>query len=142
MTEDYWSFFITFALCLSLITPDIRLFTAYIHFFKVKAVSFSAYIHFVGAYIHCFSSNILATRSSRRQRKLAPVSPPPSIPERPQSSPPSSPNTISSSGSSDDITSMAYSSSAHNANTASMHDMASIKFHESHKIAPVLTTGN
>ena len=37
---------------------------------------------------------------------------------------------------------MAYAALAPNANTASMHDMASIKFHEGHKTAPILTAGN
>lgn len=142
MTEDYWNFFIIFTFCLSLISPHNRFFHTYIHVFKAKVIFFSAYIQFVGAYIHCFSLNILATCSSCRQHKLVPVLPPCLIPERPHSSALPSPSVISSSSSSDDIILMAYSSLAHNTNTATMHDMASIKFHESHKIAPILTAGN
>ena len=117
---------------------------AYIHLSSTYTYPISAYIHLVGAYIHLCLSNILATRSSRRQHRLAPVSPPPILPEA-HSSPPSSPSTFSSSDSSassnDDIL-MAYAALAPNANAASMHDMASIKFHEGHKTAPILTAGN
>ena len=97
--------------------------TAYIHSFGSKTALLAAYIHWphayiyiIPAYIRCCHSIILAVRSSRCQRNLAPVSPPPCLPHSIHSaptashlpSPPSSPSNATSSDSSEDHVVMAY----------------------------------